>query len=194
MRKILLTVAVSLSVVAIILCILILRKEGMIGDRTLSPNWAPSAVQAFAEEKSLAPSSTFFAAQNYFGVTSILDYFSFTQTGVATSSFFLDCGTSTSRYGTVAAPSDTLIDNLFVATSTLPEQMITGTSTPAGFHAGTNSQDRIVFGPTDWILCRGLTYVPGTCATATSTCTNDDNAFTNLSSTFKGTVKYRLIK
>lgn len=179
MKK-LLAISLSLSVIALVLCGLLIYRSGFLGERTMNPNWSVSAVQAYAEEKSLASSSTFFAVQNYFNATSTVDFFSFNQTGVSTSSYFSNCGTSTSRYGT---PSDTLIDNMFVPTSTLSTGLA-GTSTMAGFNAGTNSQNKIVLGATEWIVCKATTYVPAT----------DDNAFTNVSSTFRGTAKYRLIK
>jgi len=187
MKKIFLITVISFVVSFLVTIVLlftpILGKVELLGERTVNPNWNPSAVQSYATEGNLAASTTFFSVANPWGATSTVDYLVVNITGVATSSFLLNCGTSTSLYGETVAPSDTLIDDIRIPTSTT-RYIVNGTNSLAGFDAGTNSKDRIVLQANERIMCNATTYVPAT----------DDNAFTNASSTFKGIYKLRFIK
>ena len=90
-------------------------------------------------------STTVFSVANPFGASSSASLI-FKQTGKATSSYSVACGTSTSAYGSVAAPSDKLIDDIVLATSTL-HFIVSGL-------AGTNGHYEIPVGANEYVMCK----------------------------------------
>ena len=118
---------------------------------------------------------------NPFAATSTVDYLIYSQTGLATSSYILSCGTSTTAYaGSITFA--TLIDSVTVATSTYYSRIINGMGSAGGeVNAGSNSKARISVKPGEYIVCALSTVWQTT-------------AFTDTTSTFGGTYTIRWLK
>jgi hypothetical protein len=108
--------------------------------------------------------TTLFTFKNPWGATAYIDRFIFNITVGATSSAYITCGTTTSRTGLAADPSDLLIDDFLLATSTAGTATTTGIlmnglaggsrTVSSGFQApGTNSEDIIVWKSAEYIAC-----------------------------------------
>lgn len=121
--------------------------------------------------------TTTVAKLNPFNASSTIDQFIYDQTGVATSTGVVTCGTSTNAYIT---PSDSLIDEVSVATST-KYYIVNGVGNFEGdISAGTNSKNKIFVKPSEWVVCQVTTVY--------------SNAFTNAASTFAGTFTIKWFK
>lgn len=141
------------------------------GARTMNPIWNRADLEVEVSVGDFADATTTpIAIQNPFSATSTVDFAIYDQTGLATSTYTLNCGTSTTAFGT---PSDLLIDGIEVATST--KKYIVN-----NYGAGTNSKERIVVGVSDWIVCKITTVFAG--------------AFTEASNTYDGNYKLRWFK
>jgi len=178
----------------------IVTDSGLFGARTTVPLWDEGLLEVQVLSGDFNASTTVFGVLNPLGATSTLDFLSYDQTGKATSTYILNCGTSTSIYGGVATPSDYLIDGIEFATNT--KMYLTNGITPA---AGTNSKDRIEVGADEAVSCvvttagtdfddaftnTSSTYEAVSCVVTTAG-TDFDDAFTNTSSTFDGTYVLR---
>jgi hypothetical protein len=182
MRKIIGIISGLLAIIGIVLIVVFLLGryniiEMKFGDRTPTPVYPSSNL---VQQEFITGSTTVVAVQNPYNASSTIDLFVYRQTGVATSTHALDCGTTTSRY---LSPSDTIIDDVEITTSTLT-YLENGFSSLGGYKsAGTNSQQKIFVKPTEWFVCK-----------ATTVSSVYDNAFTNASSTFRGDFSLRWFK
>ena len=117
-------------------------------------------------------STTLMGVVNPFSATATVDFLQFDQTGVATSTFAVNCGTSTTAY--TASPSGSLIDSATVNTSTYL------TIANGDMNAGTKSKASIVVGPSQYVVCG----VSGAITTG----------ITGVNNTFHGYYKIRWIR
>jgi len=88
--------------------------------------------------------------QNPFEATSTVDILIFDITTAATSTIDITCGTSTSAF---LSPSDTLLDNVAVSTSTKATLVNNCDAMSCPYSGGTNTKERIQVGPTEWVSC-----------------------------------------
>lgn len=140
----------------------------LLGGRTMNPIWNRTDLDVEVSIDDFSDATTTpIAVQNPFGATSTVDFFIYDQTGVATSTYTLNCGTSTTAFGT---PSDWVISAIEIATST-KDYLVNNSN------AGTNSKERIIVDPNEWIVCDVTTHYPG--------------AFTEVTNTYDGNYKIR---
>lgn len=114
--------------------------------------------------------TTIFAVQNPFLATSTVSLSELFVTGASTSTIAISVATSTNQYPT-SVSAGSLINSASFATSTLGQVVNGATAGSTGFvSAGTNSQQRIILGPNDYIVG----FVTGSITTGV---TGTDNTF-----------------
>lgn len=121
-------------------------------------------------------STTPFAVQNPFNATTSVFALVYNQTGPATTTYGLNCGTSSNGY--IAVTTGKLINVTAVATSGLPMIMSGTLNATGGDQSGTVGFPRIMVGPTEWVICT-ISSVSGYAYAGT-------DAFTSAVSTFAG--------
>lgn len=96
--------------------------------------------------------TTIFAVQNPYGATTTVDFAELFVTGASTSTIAISVATSTSQYPSSVSVGS-LINSAALATSTLGYIVNGVTAGSTGFvSAGTAAQNRIIVGPTDYIV------------------------------------------
>ncbi len=108
----------------------------LMGSRTVNPIWNESELDVRIETDDFAnATNTIVSVANPFTATATVDLFILLQDGAATSSYTINCGTSTSAYGSTVAPTDRLIDGFPINTSTVLNYVTNGDE-----NAGTNAK------------------------------------------------------
>ena len=160
------------SIIAMLTSILVLFGGYQFGARTMNPIWNISDLDVEVSIGSFTDATTTpISVLNPFGATSTVDFMLYDQTGVATSTYTMDCGVATTQF---ASPSDLLIDGLSVATSTTVYMVNSEND------SGTNSESHVIVGPTEYISCLIVPII--------------EAAITNTGNTYDGNYKIRWIK
>ncbi len=117
--------------------------------------------------------TTFVGFLNPVEATSTIDLVILKNTGVATSTYVIHCGTTKTAYG--VAPTTDILTSGDVATSTNFFTMVNNEANAFPVSGGSTARLRI--GPAEYFVCYATTY---------ATIATHDNAFTNVNNTFDG--------
>lgn len=175
-------IKIFMSIIALVMVVVIflgaygfnLARENKVaieklGGRTTSPVYTEEVLETDVSAGSFANGTTTpVAVQNPQNATSTIDLFLYDITGVATSTHDIGCGTSTTAYNWPV--SNTLIASTTVATSS---KMTIAAGTPVyGSYGSFATADKLIVGPTQWVVCKVMTKSNGYYDSAITAATN----------------------
>mgnify|MGYP001606129314 CR=1 FL=1 len=192
MNKLILSILVAVLLVLGVAGFIFFQKEAPVGSVSspyfIGPEFSINELSQYVVRADFDNSTTtLLSFQNPLSATGTIDLVNLFNTGVATSTYQIQCGTS---YVDNAAPSTLIISTLDIATSTNFGFITSDSLNPVGYvvggnKAGSTASTSIAFGPDEYFICKATTY---------EDIATHNGAFSGTNNTFEGNFKIRITR